>query len=132
MQGESATAKLATARVLHIMRGNMGVVLPITDDAATQLPVHDLIGYVMAEVLKMEGNEPGRASRPVHSRTFLALRIHGRDTPLSPTLPLAIQTEGHWTDRELPVQGRSEITARLPVLELELIDAMPSLITVSR
>lgn len=122
-----STATLDNSWVLHVNRGNLGVVMPITDDTARRMPVGELTGYVTAAILRATIMEPGRTSDPVPAdETPVALRLADRDTPLVPRLPLLAQTEGKWTDKDIPVEGQTEATARLPVCEFELIDMQRS------
>ena len=117
-------SKLDDSRVLHVKRGNQEAVLPVTGDAARELPVAELATVVAKEMLRGQLRDPGRATKPIPmDGTPLALRVNGRDTALAPDLPLLVQTAGCWSDRDLPVQGQTDATARLPVCEVELIDA---------
>lgn len=112
------------SRVMHVIRGNLGVVLPVHPEAFRKSPVRDLAQLVVQEMERQQAAAPGRAAAPITSDgTRYALRLNGRDEALHPLLPLRGQAEGHWEWKDLPVAGQTEQTARLPVCEFELVDA---------
>lgn len=119
-------------RVLHVKRGNLELVFPIHDAAARNLQVSELAMVIVRTMQREQVMSPGRASEPIiDSPTPLALRLVGRDSPLDPARPLLAQTEGKWTFKDLPVQGQSDATARLPVCEFDLIDLAPERVIVA-
>lgn len=114
---------LKGARVMHVQRGNLELVMPIRADAFAAIPVHELAMLIAKTMLRQQNAAPGQATAPIPvDDTPLALRVNGRERLLDPDLSLREQTEGRWEWRDLPVQGQTEQTARLPVCEFELVD----------
>lgn len=120
----------AGTRAMLVRRGNMEAVLPIaasvfTDEAASTVAATAVVSFI-----RQQQASPGRATDPIRiDDTPVALRVIGRDAVLEPDLPLSMQTEGLWEIRELPVQGQSDVTARLPVCAFEVVDVQrPSVI----
>lgn len=120
----------AGTRALLIRRGNMEVVLPIAADTFMGAPTSTIVATVLPGLIKQQLESSGRATDPIKiDETPVALRVIGRDAALYPDLPLSMQTEGLWEIRDLPIQGQSDATARLPVCAFELVDAeRPSVI----
>jgi hypothetical protein len=117
-------------RTMLVRRGNMEVVYALDHGVFTGVPVNFLASRFAEAFIQQQRSAPSRASQPIRlDETPLALRVIGRDSPLEPSLPLSMQTEGLWEIRELPVQAQSDATARLPVCAFELIDVeRPSVI----
>lgn len=111
----------AGAVVLHIERGELRVVMPLTAGAAMFTPVAELAQIAAIEMVKQQEANPGRNSDPIElDDTPLALRPRGADEPLNPAKPILEQTPGHWRAEDLPLEHGG--TARLPVGAFELID----------
>jgi hypothetical protein len=114
---------MSAARVLHVHRGEMRIDWPVPEVVLREVPVSALAEAIVTAALRLQLVEPERATEPLPlDDTPLALRVAGRDTALLPHLPLLMQTAGLWTDADLPVQGQSERTARLPVIALQLVN----------
>lgn len=120
----------AGTRAMLVRRGNIEVVLPISSDTFMGAPTSTLVATVLPGIIRRQHENPGRASDPIRiDDTPVALRVIGRDSALYPHLPLSMQTEGLWEIRELPIQGQTDATARVPVCAFELVDVeRPSVI----
>lgn len=80
---------LEKSYVLHVNRGNQGVVFPIGEGAANDVDVRFLAGMIARTFASEQAANPGRASHPIDANdTPLALRLHGRDEALIPTMAL--------------------------------------------
>lgn len=111
------------SRAVHVRRGNIGLVLPITRRAFDTTPAGEIAGLVAGAMFMEQGRARGRADEPIPTDdTQLALRLVGRDNLLDPDLPLRDQTAGAWRTETLPMEAQGAATARLPVAEFELVD----------
>jgi hypothetical protein len=110
-------------RILILRRGDFRLAVPLLD-VVDPTPLGVLLSALPMMVAHIDGAPPGADVGPPldDDASVLMLRVVGDDDPLVPDVGLIAQTEGRWDAGGPDAGGRTDATARVPELELEVID----------
>lgn len=110
-------------RILILRRGDLRIAIPMLD-AIDPTPLGVILS-ALPTILGYQAQAPAGADLgpPLDDdASVLMLRVVGGEDPLVPDVGLFAQTEGQWDAGNADGPGRTELTARVPELEVELID----------
>lgn len=110
-------------RIIVLHRGDLRLAIPLLD-INDPTPLGILVSALPTLLALLLQAPPGAdVGEPLADDTsVLMLRIVGDEDPLIPDVGLRAQTEGRWQAGDGDGAGRTELTARVPELDLEVID----------
>lgn len=122
-------------RILIIRRGDLRVVIPLLDAITGEdgrrtevdpTPLGILASALPTIIGYADNAPPGADTGPPldDDASVLMLRVVGDTDPLVPDVGLLTQTTGKWQAGDADGNGRISATARVPELEVELVDVV--------
>lgn len=110
-------------RILVIRRGDYRLAIPLLD-AVDPTPLGILVSALPTMLMHLLQAPEGADVGPplADDSSVLMLRVAGAEDPLVPDVGLLAQTEGKWQAGGPAEGGRTDATARVPELEVDLVD----------